>query len=87
VKRKEILQLVVAIVILVAAGALIFNQLAPKQATKSEGPTVEKVTPIQPDFDQTSLSYITNHNKNQDFYQPPNLSSGLGNNQPFGTGQ
>jgi hypothetical protein len=84
VKRKEMTQLIIAVIILVAAGALILSQLAPKKTTKSQPPTVEKVTPIQPDFDQSSLTFINDRNKNQDFYQPPNLSTGLGNNQPFG---
>lgn len=85
-KRKELVQLVVAIVILVAAGSLIFSQLTPKKSlqSKSSVPTIEVITPIAPNYDQNALSTLTDTSKNRDFYQQPDLSSGLGNSAPFG---
>lgn len=83
-KRKELIQLVVAVIILVAAGSLIYSQLAPQKSAASSVPTVEKITPINSSFDQNSLTTITDTSKVRDFYQQPDLSSGLGNPAPFG---
>lgn len=85
-KRKEFIQLGVAVVILFAAGILIYTSLAPKKGTSaSEKYTVEKVKMIDADFDEEGLQQISNNSKVRDFYTEPDLGSGLGNQQPFNT--
>jgi flagellar basal body-associated protein FliL len=84
-KRKEMIQLVVAVIILVVAGSLIYAQLAPaSKTTASSAPTIPKITPVATGFNQSALSNLTDTSKTRDFYQAPNLASGLGNSQPFG---
>ncbi len=83
-KRKEMIQLGVAVVILFAAGLLIFTMLAPKKSSSSgEKYTVEKVKMIDADYDEQALQQISNNSKVRDFYTEPDLGSGLGNQQPF----
>jgi hypothetical protein len=83
-KRKEMIQLGIAVVILFAAGVLIYTSLAPKKSSgKSDKYTVEKVKMIDPDFDNSALQQISNNTKVRDFYTEPDLGSGLGNQQPF----
>jgi hypothetical protein len=85
-KRKEMIQLVIGVVILAGAGYLIFIQLAPaKSASTSKVATVPKITPINPGYDSTTLSTLNDTTKTRDFYQAPDLNSGLGNSQPFGS--
>lgn len=85
-KRKEMIQLIVAAVIIVAAGAFIYSQLTPKKGSAAQSiPTYQVITPIAKDFDSSSLSFLTDPTKTRDFYQAPNLSSGLGNPAPFGS--
>ena len=87
-KRKEMMQLVVAVVILAAAGFLIFSQLQPAKSStgKAKVATIPKITPINPNYDSSTISYLNDPTKNRDFYQAPDLNSGLGNPQPFGSG-
>lgn len=83
-KRKEMIQLGIAVVILFAAGVLIYTSLAPKKSSSSsEKYTVEKVNMIEGDFDEEALQQISNNSKVRDFYTEPDLGSGLGNQQPF----
>ncbi|HVE81188.1 MAG TPA: hypothetical protein VNA68_03595 [Candidatus Dormibacteraeota bacterium] len=82
-KRKEMIQLVVAITILLAAGYLIFTMLVPRKAANQKGLTYEKVTPINPDFNEEALRSLTDSSLSRDFYAPPDLKSGVGNSQPF----
>ncbi len=85
-KPKEITQLIVAIVIFAIAGFLIYSQLGPKSGGKDgKGVSVEKVTKIPSGFNDQSLSVIGDSSRVRDFYSPPDLGSGLGNSQPFGT--
>lgn len=80
-KRKEIVQLLVAVVILVIAGYVIYLNFGPKGDSKNQL-TYEKITPINPNFDDQALQQLTDINV-KDFYAPPDLKSGIGNPQPF----
>lgn len=82
-KTKQIVQLVVAILILAIASYIVYALAVPN---KGGGKTVTyvKVTPIDPNFDTTSLNQLSNSSNVRDFYNPPNLNSGLNNSQPFG---
>ncbi len=83
-KRKEFIQLGVAVVILFAAGVLIFTALSPKKGSSTQDKyTYEKVKKIEADFDEQALQQISNNSKVRDFYVEPDLGSGLGNQQPF----
>lgn len=83
-KRKEIIQLAVAAVILFVAGVLVYMQLAPKKSGNSnEKYMVEKVRPIDADFDEEALTQISDSRKVRDFYVAPDLSTGLGNSELF----
>lgn len=82
-KTKEIIQLAVAGVIFLVAGILVFNILAPRKAGTKSQLTYEKVTMIDPVFDQQLLDKLRDPTKAKNFYVPPDLNSGLGNTQPF----
>lgn len=84
-KTKEVIQLMVALLIFAIAGYLIYMQLAPKPAAGSDPNklTYEKITPIDPEFSQEALRNLTNAASVKDFYLPPDLKSGVGNNKPF----
>lgn len=83
-KRKEYIQLGVAVVILFAAGILIYTSLfSKKNSSSTQKYTVEKVKMIDADYDEQALQQISNNSKVRDFYTEPDLGSGLGNQQPF----
>ena len=83
-KSKEIIQLAVALVILAVAGFLIYSQLAPANPKSDETKfMVEKVRPIEPDYDQQTLAKISDSSRVTDYYNEPDLKTGLGNTQPF----
>jgi hypothetical protein len=84
-KRKEIIQLGVALVIFVIAAYLIYIQVAPKKAPGKggKGVTVEVVTPIPAGYSQDELDSLQDQSKNRDFYTKPDLQQGIGNSQPF----
>lgn len=83
-KQKEIIQLLVAVVILAVAGTIIYSFFFPNKGSASKTVTYTKVTPINTDFSQEALSQLTNSSKSRDFYNAPDLKSGLGNTAPFG---
>lgn len=84
-KTKEVIQLMVALLIFAIAGYLIFMQVAPKPAEGADPNklTYEKITPIEAEFDSEALRNLTNAASVKDFYLPPDLKSGVGNNKPF----
>ena len=84
-KSKEVIQLGVAVVILAIAGYFIYTFLVPQKSSASKKPTYEKITPLSADFDQDTLSNLSDSNKYHDYYTDPDLKNGLGNSQPFGT--
>ncbi len=82
-KQKDIIQLTIAMVVLVAAGFLIYSIVGPKNKSASKGITYEVVTPIKGDFDQTALAKLSDSSVARDFYTKPDLRSGIGNPLPF----
>ena len=86
-KKKEIIQLIVAVAIFFGAGILIYTQLVGGQKTKegaAKGVQVEVVRPLPAGFRDESMAKLTDVQINRDFYAEPNLQVGLGNAQPFG---
>jgi hypothetical protein len=83
VKRKEIIQLGVAVVVLCASAILIYSQIAPKKASDKPKYTYEDVQPIEPNYDSVVMTKITDTNQVKDFYVAPDLKSGIGNTTPF----
>lgn len=86
-KKKEIIQLVVAVAIFFAAGILIYTQLVGGKTGKdgaAQGVQVEVVKPLPAGFGADSMAKLTDIQLNRDFYAEPNLQVGLGNAQPFG---
>ena len=83
-KKKDLVYLLVAVVILLAAGYLAYTQLLPKSHTSAAtGVQVEKVGVIPSDMDSAGLAAINDPDKVTDFNSPVDLS-GLGNAAPFG---
>lgn len=82
-KMKEIIQLTVALVIFAVSGFIIYTQLIPQKAASKNLVMVEKVTPLEPGFNEDALKKISDSSLYQDFYTKQDLNSGLGNTQPF----
>jgi hypothetical protein len=82
-KRKELMYLLVAAVIFVVAGYLIYTQVAPKKQAASAGVEVEKIGVIPDQLDATGLAEISDSSKVVDFNSPVDLT-GLGNAAVFG---
>lgn len=82
-KTKDIVELIAALVIFLIAAFFIYHMLGAKSG-KSNTATVTQVTPIATDFDSTNLQLLSDPGQTKDFYSPPDLHSGLGNNLPFG---
>ncbi|HUC86896.1 MAG TPA: hypothetical protein VMR75_01020 [Candidatus Saccharimonadales bacterium] len=86
-KSKEIVELVVAVLILAIAGYVVYKIVVPSSPSSSGAShtvTYVQVTPVDPNFDSNSLNELGDSSKVRDFYSPPDLSSGLNNSQPFG---
>ncbi len=84
-KTKELVQLIVAVLIFIIAGYIIYSVLVPQKSSGSnKGVSYTKVTPVNPNFSQTDLSNLGDSTKVRDFYNPPDLNNGLNNSQPFG---
>jgi hypothetical protein len=81
-KQKDIMYLMLAVVILLAAGYIGYTQLMPKKSA-STGVEVEKVGVIPSTLDETGMSLLKDPAKSQDFNSPVDLS-GLGNAAIFG---
>ncbi len=82
-KQKEIIQLSVAGLIFVVAGIVVFSQLSGGGKSSKSKYTYEEVRPIASDFDSKQLLKITDASTVKDFYVPPDLRSGIGNQSPF----
>lgn len=80
-KKKELIQLIVALIIIVIAGFLLFQQFAPKGEPKPL--TYEAITPIEPNYNEEALRALNDSSKAKNFYNAPDLKSGVGNSSPF----
>lgn len=85
-KRKEVIQVIAAVLIFSVAGVMIYLQLAPKSAPgkAKKAAMVEVVSPLNPEFNQEALNKLSDAKTNRDFYSKPDLKNGLNNNQIFG---
>lgn len=81
-KKKDLMYLLLAVGILLAAGYIGYTQLMPKK-TGATTVTVEKIGEIPEQVDAAGLARISDPSKVVDFNSPVDLS-GLGNQSPFG---
>ena len=84
-KRKDIITLAIAVVILAAAGYIAFTQLLPtKSGSSQSGTVVETVGVITSNLNQDALSTLEDPTQTQDFMPGIDLTQGLNNTAPFG---
>ena len=83
-KTKDLVALIVAAVIFLAAGYIVYTQLLPKKAAASDGVKVEVVGTISPDFNADALSVLSDSSKTHDYSVPLDLTVGLNNQSVFG---
>ena len=86
-KQKDIIALVIAVVIMLVAGYLVYTQLAPQKGGtggQASAIKVEVVGPISADFDQTALSQLDDASKVRNYAVNLDLTTGLGNQAVFG---
>lgn len=81
-KQKDLLFLVIAVVILLVAGYVMYSNLMPKNTTDS-GVKVDVVGKIPSKMDDAGLAALTDPTKSKDFSSPIEFS-GLNNAAPFG---
>lgn len=82
-KQKDLVLLLVAVTIFLAAGYIGYTQLVPKKASASAGVQVEKVGLIPDSFDQSALTALGDPTKVVDYSTPQDFT-GLNNTAPFG---
>jgi hypothetical protein len=82
VKQKDMVYLLLAVVILLAAGYIGYTQLAPKKAS-SKTVEVEKIGVIPDHLDDNGMKWLTDPEKVVDYSSPVDLT-GLNNPAPFG---
>ena len=83
-KKKDIVYLLVAVVILLAAGYLAYTQLfSSKSQARNKGVMVEKIGKIPSTLDESGLSALSDTEKARSFDAPVDLT-GLNNPAPFG---
>ncbi len=85
-KRKDVISLVIAALIFVVAGYLVYTQLMPKSAStaKQQGTQIEVVGSIESNFDSGTLSQLGDSSQVHDYAIPFDLTTGLGNQSVFG---
>lgn len=81
-KQKDIVYLVLAVVILLAAGYVGYTQLMPKKAS-SKVVEVEKIGKIPSELDTSGLATLNDPTKVRDFNSPVDLTN-LNNKAIFG---
>ena len=86
-KRRDIVIMIVAAIIFLVAGYLVYTQIAPKGSATgaaSQGVQVDVVGAIAPDFDSSALATLQDGSKVRNFAVPVDLTTGLGNQAIFG---
>ena len=84
-KKKDLIYVVLAVVILAVAGYLALTQLAPKKADgASTGTVVDVIGVIDSSLNDTAIAQLKDPEKVRDFTVPIDLRIGLGNTAPFG---
>lgn len=81
-KQKDLVYLLIAVVILLVAGYVMYSNLMPKNTTDT-GVKVDVVGRIPSEMDTPGLAALTDPTKSKDFSSPIEFS-GLNNAAPFG---
>ena len=81
-KKKDLITMAAALIILAVAGYIAVTQLGLFGSTKSKVVMVEVAPVIEPDYSQSALNALSDASKVRDFTAPVDLS-GLGNPSPF----
>jgi flagellar basal body-associated protein FliL len=84
-KKKDLIYLILAVIILLGAGYLAYTQVvAPKSQASKQDVTAEVVGEIKPDFNADALSAIEDSAKNKDYSVEIDVNSGVNNAAVFG---
>jgi len=84
-KQKDIVYLLIAVVILLAAGYLAYTQvIAPKSQAANKVVTYEVVSEIRPDFNPSALAALADGIKNTNYSVVIDINAGVGNPDIFG---
>jgi flagellar basal body-associated protein FliL len=85
-KKKDLIALIISVVIMLAAGYLVYTQVMPQKGKTSAnaGTQVEVVGVIEPSFDAAALSAFDNASKVRNYSVSLNLGTGLDNQAVFG---
>lgn len=84
-KTKDLIALAFALILLVGAGTVFYNQFAPASAKKSaQGEPVEVAPVVERALDEEALAIFTDPVKTRSFAVPFDLTRGVGNDAPFG---
>jgi hypothetical protein len=83
VKQKDLVMLLVAVVIFLAAGYLGYTQLMPKKTSATKAVQVEVVGKFDSTLNQEALTDLQNQSVAKDYDSPVDLN-GLNNTAPFG---
>jgi hypothetical protein len=81
-KQKDLIYLVLAVVILLVAGYVVYANLMPKSSVDS-GVEVDRIGTISTEVNKEGLMILTDKTKAKDFSSPIEFS-GLNNTAPFG---
>lgn len=84
-KKKDLIYLVIAVLILLTAGYLAYTQVfAAKTSTAKQEVTAEVVGEIKPNFNSAALSALADGTKNLDYAVDIDITAGVNNPAVFG---
>jgi hypothetical protein len=84
-KKNDLIAVVVAGIIFLVAGYLVYTQVMPHNTSStSTDVKVEKVGIIKPGLNQNTLDTMTDASKTNDYYTDIDLTTGLNNTNLFG---
>jgi hypothetical protein len=81
-KQKDLVYLVLAVIILLVAGYVVYANLVPKSTTDN-GVEVDRIGDISSEVNKEGILLLTDKTKAKDFSSPVEFS-GLNNTAPFG---
>lgn len=84
-KKKDLIYVVLAVLIIGVASYLALTQLSPKSANgANSGTVVDVIGPISDQLNQTALTMLQDPTKAVDYSVRIDFTVGLGNAAPFG---
>ncbi len=84
-KKKDLIYLFIAVVILLVAGYLAYTQvIAPKSQAAKQDVTAEVVGEIKPNFNDPAITALTDTTKNHDYMVDIDINAGVNNASVFG---